>query len=181
MPSKRSRAPSGKKRNVRPRLSSQILTPPSPTADSHLISNAALDPDTDPEGDILASDNMDPFYGPALPGQVRNREQGVLSKLPPQSDVVDFFTKLINDNSISPEEALVKLITTYEVPIQALNRIASTVYPVPLIAPLCYLLDYILLTSSMMIHRGEVTSIIQHSKIPRYRFLCLARPNSKRR
>jgi hypothetical protein len=78
-------------------------------------------PDTAPSHEEdFTSDNVDSAttpYSPALPGQVRNCEQGALSKLPPQSDVVDFFTKLINDNDISSEKALVKFITTYEVPI----------------------------------------------------------------
>jgi hypothetical protein len=47
------------------------------------MSNAAPGQNTGPshEGDILTSNNMNSattLYGPALPGQVRNRGQGVL-------------------------------------------------------------------------------------------------------
>jgi hypothetical protein len=127
-------------KKLRPRLSHQVPDlPPTPddvlsTANSHFSPNGPPDPanpDAAPDDDkgIPTPDDVrsitNSLHSPAIPGVVRSREQGVLSKLPPTSDVVDFFTNLINDSDLSPEEALVKFITTYEVPIDTVNRIAS--------------------------------------------------------
>jgi hypothetical protein len=69
---------------------------------------------------------------PACPGVIRNRGEGTLSRLPPDSDVFETFAKLRKDNELSDEEAFFKFITTYDVPIEALNRISSSLFtPLP--------------------------------------------------
>ena len=67
--------------------------------------------------------------GPANPGVIRSRDEGALSKLPPDSDVFETFTSLRRDGNLSHEEAFLKLITTYDVPLSTLNRISSNLYP----------------------------------------------------
>jgi hypothetical protein len=61
----------------------------------------------------------------ACPGVVRNRDKSTLSRLPPSPDVFEIFAKLRNDNDLSDEEAFFKFITTYDVPIETLNRISG--------------------------------------------------------
>jgi hypothetical protein len=52
---------------------------------------------------------------PACPSIVRDRDQSALSKLPPDSDILDTFAGLRADNDLSDEEALLKFITSYDV------------------------------------------------------------------
>jgi hypothetical protein len=68
----------------------------------------------------------------ACPGVIRNRGESTLLRLPPDSDVFETFGKLRNDNELSDEEAFFKFITTYDVPIETLNRISGSLFvPLP--------------------------------------------------
>ena len=68
--------------------------------------------------------------GPANPGIIRSRDQGVLSRLPPDSDALDTFANLRRDGDLSDEEAFLKFITTYDVPLSStLNRISTARLP----------------------------------------------------
>src|SRR2546421_118419 len=67
--------------------------------------------------------------GPANPGIIRSRDQGVLSRLPPDSDALDTFANLRRDGDLSDEEAFLKFITTYDVPLSTLNRISTARLP----------------------------------------------------
>jgi hypothetical protein len=67
--------------------------------------------------------------GPANPGIIRNRDNGALSRLPPDSDALDTFANLRRDCNLSDEEAFLKLITTYDVPLSTLNRISTVKLP----------------------------------------------------
>jgi len=67
--------------------------------------------------------------GPPNPGVVRARNQGVLSRLPPDSGALDAFAKIRMDGNLSDEEAFVKLMTAYDVSITILNQISSNVSP----------------------------------------------------
>jgi hypothetical protein len=66
---------------------------------------------------------------PACPSIVRDRDQSALSKLPPDSDILDTFARLRADNDLSDEEALLKFITSYDVPLSTLNQISFSRLP----------------------------------------------------
>jgi hypothetical protein len=63
--------------------------------------------------------------GPANPGVIRDRHQGILSMLPADSDALETFAKLRKDGHLSDEEAFLKLIATFDVPLRTLNRISG--------------------------------------------------------
>ena len=108
MPSKRPRPedPSSPSRRLRGRLSSRA---------------PGLLPTPDAEEKVPA--------GPPNPGVVRARNKGVLSRLPPDSDVLDAFVKVRMGGNLSDEQAFVKLMTAYDVSIATLNQISSNVSP----------------------------------------------------
>jgi hypothetical protein len=66
---------------------------------------------------------------PACPSIVRDRDQSALSKLPPDSDILDTFARLRADNDLSDDEALLKFITSYDVPLNTLNQISFSRLP----------------------------------------------------
>jgi hypothetical protein len=103
--------------------------------------------------------SADVLSGPANPGVVRDRSKGVLSRLPPDSDVIDIFARLKSDGNLSDEEALLKFITTYDVSLSLLNEISSNVYPAPFVANSFTCLGHILLTSSTT-HRSKAALIV---------------------
>jgi hypothetical protein len=120
--SKRSRQPEDFPPQKRARTRSSVQAPdflPTPD-DAHSVA------DSRSSADVLS--------GPANPGVVRDRSRGVLSRLPPDSDVVDVFACLRSDGNLSDEEALLKFITTYDVSLSLLNKISSNVYPAPFVA-----------------------------------------------
>jgi hypothetical protein len=65
---------------------------------------------------------------PAMPGNVQDIDPSTTSRLALDSDVLDVFNTLRNDGGISNEEAFLKLITTYNVSVSALNEVFSKVY-----------------------------------------------------
>jgi hypothetical protein len=64
--------------------------------------------------------------GPANPGIIRNRDNGALLRLPPDSDALETFANLRKDCN---GEALLKFIATYDVPLSILNRISTIKLP----------------------------------------------------
>jgi hypothetical protein len=74
---------------------------------------------------VLYSATVPP--GPANPGYIPDQEQVTLAMLPPKSSILEVFTKLTNDNNISNEEALLKLLATYNISIEALNSVSYNV------------------------------------------------------
>src|SRR5271156_3074248 len=72
-----------------------------PTPDDALsVTDSAAPSTSDAEEKVPA--------GPPNPGVVRVRNQGVLSRLPRDSDVLDAFAKLRMDGNLSDEQAFVK-------------------------------------------------------------------------
>jgi hypothetical protein len=67
--------------------------------------------------------------GPAKPGIDRNRDNCALSKLPRDSDILEAFANLRKDGDLSDEEAFLKFIATYDVPLSTLNRISTIKLP----------------------------------------------------
>jgi hypothetical protein len=67
--------------------------------------------------------------GPANPGIIRTRGKGPLSRLPVDSDALETFANLRRDGELSDEEALLKLITTYDVSLSTLHQISCNIYP----------------------------------------------------
>jgi hypothetical protein len=70
--------------------------------------------------------------GPANPGVVRKRDEGVLSRLPPDCDAEQEFGRLRRDSNLTDAEAFMKFIRTYDVPMDRLHQISGSVYPIPL-------------------------------------------------
>ncbi|KAI9780040.1 MAG: hypothetical protein M1839_007022 [Geoglossum umbratile] len=68
--------------------------------------------------------------GPANPGVVRDPDRSALSRIPSDSDVLDAFTRLRKDGDLSDEEAFLKFITTYDVPLSTLSKISAARLPV---------------------------------------------------
>jgi hypothetical protein len=64
---------------------------------------------------------------PANPAIVKNRPRRSLLNIPPDSDVLGVFASLRRDNSMTDEEALLKLITSYFVSLRSVNEIAGNV------------------------------------------------------
>ena len=74
--------------------------------------------------------------GPANPGVVREPDRSALSRIPSNSDVLDAFAGLRKDGDLSDEEAFLKFITTYDVPLSTLSKISGN-YSVPSSTYLC--------------------------------------------
>ena len=109
-----------------------------PTPDDDALS--AADPSSSSLSDPPSSSLPDPSApsaspaaqkvppSPSCPGVVRNRHSVVLSRHPPDSDFLEEFTRLRGDYALTDEEALLRLITTHDVSLAALNRISGNVY-----------------------------------------------------
>ena len=114
-----SAAPSSSKR-AKTRLVPGI--PPTPDDPRSIASSAAPSPPYSAEVEDRTP------ASPACPGIIRNRDESILSRLPPDSDVFEAFAKLRKDNELSDEEAFFKFITTYDVPLETLNRISGSLF-----------------------------------------------------
>jgi hypothetical protein len=68
--------------------------------------------------------------GPANPGVVRNRHNGVLARLPLDCDILQEVARLRKDENLSDEQVILKLMSTYDVTMATLNHISSNVYPI---------------------------------------------------
>jgi hypothetical protein len=62
-------------------------------------------------------------YSPACPGVVKPRQQGRLSKLPSGTDAFTAFAQVRVDKDLSDEEAFLRLLSTYDVPLRSLSQI----------------------------------------------------------
>src|SRR5437773_1671364 len=89
-----------------PSSSSLPFLTPLPTPDVSAFPPACLPP-VERQGWVPA--------GPANPGLVRDRSQDNLSRLPNGSDAFETFARLRSEDSLTDEEAFMKLITTYDV------------------------------------------------------------------
>lgn len=64
--------------------------------------------------------------GPACPGEVKTRDRGALSKLPPGSDIFEAFTKVRAAKHLTYEEAFLELLTTFDIPLSTLSQTTKT-------------------------------------------------------
>jgi hypothetical protein len=116
-------------RQVRPRSSAQapsLPTPSLPTPDDALSIADSAAPSTS-----LPAEKKVPA-GPANPGVVRKRDEGALSRLPPDSDAQQEFGRLRRDGDLTDAEAFMKFLRTYDVSMAKLHQISGNVYPIPL-------------------------------------------------
>lgn len=103
--------------------SHQVPTlPPTPDDPRSIASSAA------PSRPYSAEVEDRTLASPACPGVIRNRDESVLLRLPPDSDAFETFAKLRKDSELSDEEAFFKSITTYDVPLETLNRISGSLF-----------------------------------------------------
>ena len=116
-------------------------------------------PITDSEAPSTLPATKKVLAGPANPGVVRSRNQGVLSRLPSESDVLEVFANLRRDDKLTDEEAFLKLIANYDISISLLNRISSNVYPTLHRQFICVASLAILLISSMT-YSYKVASVV---------------------
>src|SRR2546421_5983251 len=79
--------------------------------------------------------------GPANPGFVRNRHEGILTRLPPDCDILEEVAKLRRDQNLSNEQLILKLMSTYDVTLATLNQISGNVYPTLLYRNLSNIID----------------------------------------
>jgi hypothetical protein len=100
--------------------SHQVPTLPPTPDDSRSIASSAA-----PSRPYSAEVEDRTPVSPACPGVIRNRDKSTLSKLLP---VFETFAKLRKDSELSDEEALFKFITTYDVPLETLNRISGGLF-----------------------------------------------------
>jgi len=119
------------RKQARPRSSAQPQSLPTPD-DALSVADSAAPPTSHAEGKVPAEEvpaEEKVPAGPPNPGVVRTRHQGVLSRLPPDTDVLDAFAQLRRDNNLSDEQAFMRLITTYNVSMATLNQISCNVSP----------------------------------------------------
>jgi hypothetical protein len=110
-------------RQVRPRSSAQAPSLPTPDDALSIADSAAPSTSLPAEKKVPA--------GPANPGVVRKRDEGVLSRLPPGSDAEQEFGRLKRDGDLTDAEAFMKFLRTYDVSMAKLHQISSNVYPIP--------------------------------------------------
>jgi hypothetical protein len=114
-----------------------------PTPDDDALS--AADPSssslTDPEAPSAspAAEKVPP--GPANPGFVRNRHEGVLARLPPDCDILEEVAQLRRVQNLSDEQVILKLMSTYDITLATLNQISGNVYPTPLYRNVSNIID----------------------------------------
>jgi hypothetical protein len=111
-----------------------------PTPDDDALS--AADPPSSSLSDLPSSSPPDPWapsaspakgkalLGPANPGVVRKRHNGVLARLHPDCDILEEVARLRRDQNLSDEQVILKLMSTYDVTMATLNQISSNVYPI---------------------------------------------------
>ena len=130
MPAKRSPPPESLSlSSKRVRTGSSLRTPvllrtpddPRSVAGSAISSRSV----SEAEGRLPAEAECRLPAGPANPGVIRSRHQGPLSRLPVDSDILETFAKLRTDDNLSDEEAFLKFIATYDVPLSALSQISG--------------------------------------------------------
>src|SRR3954471_15156408 len=132
-----------------------------PTPDDDALSAAG--PPSSSLSDLSTSTPPDPWApsaspaaekvppGPANPGIVRNRHKGVLTRLPPDCDILEEVAKLRRNHNLSDEQVILKLMSTYDVTLATLNQISGNVYPT---------LSYRNLSNIMTNHSHKVARIV---------------------
>src|SRR2546423_2128664 len=123
-----------------------------PTPDDDALS--AADPSSSSLTDLPSSSLTDPWApsaspaaekvppGPANPGLVRNRHKGVLTRLPPDCDILEEVAQLRRNQNLSDEQVILKLMSTYDVTLATLNQISGNVYPTLLYRNLSNIIDH---------------------------------------
>jgi hypothetical protein len=111
-------------RQVRPRSSAQAQSLPTPDDALSVADPAAPSISLPAEKKVPDS--------PANPGVVRKRDEGGLSRIPPDSDVEQEFGRRRKDGELTDAEAFMKFMRTYDVSMGRLHQISSNVYPIPL-------------------------------------------------
>jgi len=97
--------------------------PPTPNDPRSTVNSAA--PSRSPSVEVVG--RVPP--SPPCPGIVRECDQSALSRIPHDFDVLDTFARLRVDNDLSDEEAFLKFIATYDVPLSTLSQIAVARLP----------------------------------------------------
>jgi hypothetical protein len=122
-----------------------------PTPDDDALS--AADPPWSSLSDLPTSTPPDPWahsaspaaekvpLGPANPGLVRKRHKGVLTRLPPDCDILEEVAQLRKNLNLSDEQVILKLMSTYDVTLTTLNQISGNVYPTLLYRNLSNIID----------------------------------------
>jgi hypothetical protein len=122
-----------------------------PTPDDDALS--AADPSSSSLSDPPSSSLPDPWApsaspaaqkvppSPANPGIVRNRHKGVLTRLPPDCDILEVVARLRRDQNLSDEQLILQLMSTYDVTLATLNQISGNVYPSLLYRNLSNIID----------------------------------------
>jgi hypothetical protein len=114
--------PSSSSSSKRPRTRSSVPNLPPTPDDLFSVAESAT------PSRLPSVENKAPA-GPANPGIIRNRDNGALLRLPPDSDALETFANLRRDCNLSDEEAFLKFIATYDVPLSTLNRISTIKLP----------------------------------------------------
>src|SRR2546421_6626761 len=124
-------------RQVRPRSSAQAPSLPTPSLPTPSLPAPSLPTPNLPTPDdalsvadssiSLSAEKKVPA-GPANPGVVRKRDEGVLSRLPPDCDAQQGFGRLRRDSNLTDAEAFMKFIRTYDVPMDRLHQISGTLH-----------------------------------------------------
>ena len=124
-----------------------------PTPDDDDDALSAADPPPGSFTDLPSSSPTDPWApsaspvaekvppGPANPGFVRNRHKGVLTRLPPDCDILEEVALLRRKQNLSDEQVILKLMSTYDVTLATLNQISGNVYPILLYRNLSNIID----------------------------------------
>jgi hypothetical protein len=89
--------------------------------------------------------------GPANPGFVRDRHEGILARLPFDCDILEEVAQLRRDQNLSDEQVILKLMSTYDITLATLNQISGNVYL------LCFIATYLTLSTN---HSHKVTHIV---------------------
>jgi hypothetical protein len=154
---------------VRARPEGPLPTPASSAA-AGAAAGAAADPASSPLSGLGSLTPPPPTDekvppGPANPGVVRSRHEGVLARLPRDCDILDEVARLSSDENLSDEQVILKLMMTYDVTLATLNRVSGNVYPTLLYRNLSAVFSHTLLTLSTN-HSRKITRIVQQRKIP---------------
>lgn len=62
---------------------------------------------------------------PACPHEMKTRDRGILSKIPPGSDIFEAFAKVRADKDLTDEEAFLELLATYDIPLSTLTQVSA--------------------------------------------------------
>jgi hypothetical protein len=103
---------------------------PTPDDDALSVADPPSSSPPDPWAPSASPAKEKALPGPANPGVVRNRHNGVLARLPPDCDILEEVARLRRNQNLSNEQVVLKLMSTYDVTMATLNQISSNVYPI---------------------------------------------------